>query len=437
MKTRILIMGAAGRDFHDFNTFFRHREDYEVVTFTATQIPDIDGRLYPAELAGEHYPNGIPIRDEEELEVLLRDEQIDEVVFSYSDVSHEYVMHRASRVLAAGVGFRLLPPSKTMLESSKPVVAVNAVRTGAGKSETSRRVAQALQKMGQKVVVIRHPMPYGDLSKQAVQRFSEYADLERHDCTIEEREEYEPHLNLGLIVYAGIDYEAILREAEKEADVILWDGGNNDFSFYRPDIQIVVTDPHRPGHEVRYHPGEANLRRADVVIVNRVDTAHPDGIQEVRANVRRLNPSAAVIEAAMPLFIEDPDQIRNQRVLVVEDGPTVTHGEMSYGYGVIAAKRYGAAEIIDPRPFAVGSIDQTFQDYPGTGPLLPAMGYSAKQIKDLEATIQATDAELVIIATPIDLRRLLEIDKPALRIRYELQEIGTPTLDDILRERLG
>ncbi len=434
--TRVLIMGAAGRDFHDFNTYFRGRSDYAVIAFTATQIPDIEGRSYPAELAGDQYPGGIPIRAEEELEDLIAEAAIDEVVFSYSDVSHEYVMHRVSRVLATGAGFRFLPAGDTMLKSSKPVVAVTAVRTGVGKSQTTRRIADILQGMGIRVVVVRHPMPYGDLTAQAVQRFASYQDLDRHECTIEEREEYEPHLERNLVVYAGVDYEAILHQAEEEADVILWDGGNNDLPFYRPDVHITLVDPHRPGHEMRYHPGETNLRRSDVLVINKIETATPEGIQAVRDTISRVNPGAAVVDAASPVFVEQYEEIRGKRVLVVEDGPTLTHGEMGYGAGVIAAKKYGAAELVDPRPHTVGSINRTFEEYPGIGPVLPAMGYSPEQVSDLETTIRNTDAELVVVATPIDLRRLIDIDKPAVRVRYELQEIGTPTLEEILANRL-
>ncbi len=436
-RTRVLIMGAAGRDFHDFNTYFRQRSNYDVVAFTATQIPDIEGRLYPPELSGDLYPSGIPIRGEEDLEDIIEEAAIDDVVFSYSDVSHEYVMHRASRVLAAGAGFRFLPPSETMLKSSKPVVAVTAVRTGVGKSQTTRRVADVLIEMGLKVVVVRHPMPYGNLVAQAVQRFAEYEDLTTHECTIEEREEYEPHLDKGLVVFAGVDYEAILRRAEKEADVILWDGGNNDLPFYSPDVHITLVDPHRPGHELQYHPGEANLRRSDVLLINKIETATPEGVQEVRDSISLANPDAVVVDAASPVFVDDSAQIRGKRVLVVEDGPTLTHGGMGYGAGVIAAKKFGARELVDPREWVVGSISDTFDQYPEIGPVLPAMGYSPRQVADLRETIEAVDCDLVIIATPIDLRRLIDIDKPALRVRYELQEIGEPTLDHILREYLG
>lgn len=437
MTRRVLIMGAAGRDFHDFNVVFRDDEDYEVVAFTATQIPGVEDRRYPPELSGPLYPEGIPIHAEGELETLLKEQEIDEVVFSYSDISHEYVMGRASQVLAVGADFRFIGSDNVMLKSSKPVVAVTAVRTGVGKSQTTRRVADILKSMGKNVVVVRHPMPYGDLAAQAVQRFATYDDLERHDCTIEEREEYEPHLDRGIVVYAGVDYGAILSEAEKEADVILWDGGNNDWSFYLPDIQITLVDPHRPGHEKRYHPGEANLRKADVVLINKVDTAPPEGIDEVRASIRELNPDAQVIEAASPLYVDNARMIRDKKVLVVEDGPTLTHGGMKYGAGVVVARKHGARELLDPRPFAVGKMLETYESYPEIGPLLPAMGYSQQQVMDLQETIAACDVDLVIIATPIDLRRLIRIDAPTLRVRYELQEIGEPTVEDVLREYFG
>jgi predicted GTPase len=426
-------MGAAGRDFHNFNVYFRDNPKYEVVAFTATQIPNIEGRVYPPALAGERYPEGVPIYPEERLEDLIRQERIDQVVFSYSDVSHEYVMHKASQVLAAGADFRLLGAGTTMLESSKPVIAICAGRTGSGKSQTTRRVADVLREMGKRVVAVRHPMPYGDLEEQACQRYETYADMDRYDCTIEEREEYEPLIDRGVILYAGVDYERILRAAEQEdVDVILWDGGNNDLTFFRPDLQVVVLDPHRPGHELRYHPGEANLRLADVVVINKVDTADAADVTTVRDNVRALAPQATIIEAASPIFVEDPEAIRGKRVLVVEDGPTLTHGEMAYGAGVIAARRFGAAEIVDPRPYAVDSIVETYEKYPTTGPVLPAMGYGEEQIADLEETIRNTPCDLVIIATPIDLRRLIDIDKPSDRVRYELQEIGRPTLNDPL-----
>ena len=436
-KDRILIMGAAGRDFHNFNVYFRGNSNYEVVAFTATQIPNIEGRVYPAELAGPGYPKGIPIYPETELLELIRDLHVQQVVFSYSDIGHEYVMHKASTVLAAGADFRLLGANATMLKAKVPVISVCAVRTGSGKSQTSRRIAGILRDMGKRVVAIRHPMPYGDLVKQACQRFATYEDMNRHKCTIEEREEYEPHIDRGVIVYAGVDYEQILRAAEQEADVILWDGGNNDMSFYRPDLNIVVVDPHRPGHEVSYHPGEASLRMADVVVVNKVDTADMANIMTVRNNVARVNPKAIVIEAASPIFVEAPDAIRGKRVLVIEDGPTLTHGEMAYGAGTVAARRLGAAELVDPRPYAVGSIIATFQKYPNTGALLPAMGYGDKQVRELEETINNTPCDMVIVATPIDLRRVLTIKHPSQRVRYELQEIGQPTLKDIVEKRFG
>ena len=433
---RILIMGAAGRDFHNFNVFFRGNDRYQVVAFTATQIPDIEGRLYPPQLAGELYPEGIPIYAETDLDRLIRELQVDQVVFAYSDVSHLTVMHKASQVLAAGADFRLMGGNNTLLASTKPVVAVCAVRTGSGKSQTTRRVCDLLRGQGKKVVAIRHPMPYGNLVEQAVQRFASYADLEKHHCTIEEREEYEPHIDRGIIVYAGVDYEAILRQAEQEADVIVWDGGNNDLPFYKPDLHIVVVDPHRPGHELSYHPGEANLRMAHVVVINKVDTADLDHVATVRDNIRLVNPEAIVIEAASPIFVDNPAAIRGKDVLVVEDGPTLTHGEMAYGAGVVAARRFGAAHIVDPRPWAVRSIADTYAKYPSTGPVLPAMGYGGQQVTDLQETINNVPCDLVIIATPIDLTRILEIARPTQRVRYELQEIGKPDLVDILRERI-
>jgi len=434
---RVLIMGAAGRDFHNFNTFFRTRDRYEVVAFTATQIPNIEGRVYPPELAGPLYPEGIPIYPEEELLDLIARLGVGQVVFSYSDVSHEYVMHKASMVLAAGPDFRLLGTRHTEIESTKPVVAVCAVRTGSGKSQTTRHVCEILQKTGLKVVVVRHPMPYGDLVLQKVQRFATYEDLEQHNCTIEEREEYEPHLDRGVIVYAGVDYEAILRQAEQEADVVVWDGGNNDLPFFKPDLHIVVADPHRAGHELAYYPGESNLIAADVVVINKVDTADLANVALVRENVRKVNPDATIVEAASPIFVDNPDAIRGKRVLVVEDGPTLTHGGMAYGAGVVAARRFGAAEIIDPRPYAVGSIAETYKKYPTTGAVLPAMGYGDRQIQELEETINRTPCDLVIIGTPIDLRRLVRIKCPAERVRYELQVIGRPTLEDIVQSWLG
>ena len=437
-KDRVIIMGAAGRDFHNFNVYFRDNPRYEVVAFTATQIPNIEGRLYPPELAGPLYPQGIPIHPESELPRLIKEFDVDQVVFAYSDVSHEYVMHRASLALAAGADFRLMGVKSTMLKSSRPVVAICAVRTGSGKSQTSRRVCDILKKMGKRVVVVRHPMPYGDLRKQVCQRFATYEDLDRYECTIEEREDYEPHLDRGTVVYAGVDYEMILRQAEQEAEVIVWDGGNNDLPFFRPDLHIVVTDPHRAGHELRYHPGEANLRLADVVVINKIDTAQPENVDTLRRNIRVTNPRATVIEAASPIFVEDPGAIRGKRVLVVEDGPTLTHGEMSYGAGTVAARRFGAAELVDPRPYAVGSIAEAFEKYPQMGPLLPAVGYGKRQIEELEETINATPCDLVLVATPIDLRRVLKrIKHPMDRVRYELQEIGRPTLEDVLAAKFG
>jgi len=437
MPIRTLIMGAAGRDFHNFNVFFREDKDYEVVAFTATQIPNIEGRLYPAALAGKLYPQGIPIYPESDLVKLIGELKVDQVVFAYSDVPHEYVMHKASIVLAAGADFRLMGPKATQVRSSKPVVSVCAVRTGSGKSQTTRRVSLILRGMGYKIAAIRHPMPYGNLIRQEVQRFADYDDLDEYECTIEEREEYEPHIDNGVIVYAGVDYEKILRQAEKEVDIVLWDGGNNDFPFYVSDLQIVVADPHRPGHESAYYPGETNARSADVLIINKVDTADAENVIRVRENLRLLNPKAIVIEAASPLFVEDPDAIRGKRVLVIEDGPTLTHGEMAYGAGFVAARRFGAAEIVDPRPFAVNSIKATYEKYPKTGPILPAMGYGEAQTKDLEATINRSDVDMVLIGTPIDLKRIITINKPAQRVRYELQEIGQPTLEDILKGRFG
>jgi len=433
MPQRALILGAAGRDFHNFNTFFRGNDDYQVVAFTATQIPDIEGRRYPAELAGAAYPDGIPIHAESEMESLIAEHDVDVVVFSYSDVTHQHVMHMGSRAIASGASYLLLGAEQTMVASSKPVVAVCAARTGAGKSQTSRRVAELLTAAGKKVVVVRHPMPYGDLVKQAVQRFETYDDLAKHEVTIEEREEYEPHIDAGRIVYAGVDYEAILRQAEAEADVVIWDGGNNDLSFYRPDVLITIVDPHRPDHALRYHPGETNVRMADAILINKVDTASLEGVETARRIAFELNPDALVIEAASPLFVDDGDAIRGKRALVVEDGPTLTHGEMAYGAGWVAARRFGAAEIVDPRPYAVGSIAATYEKYPTTGDVLPAMGYGEKQVEELAATIRATEADVIVIGTPIDLTRLIEFDKPSVRVRYELQEIGNPTLEDALK----
>ena len=437
MPIKTLIMGAAGRDFHNFITFFRGNKDYEVVAFTATQIPDIEGRLFPTELAGDLYPSGIPIRAEEELVGLIKEHGVEQVVFAYSDVPHEYIMHKASMVNAAGADFRLMGTKNTQIKSTKPVVSVCAVRTGSGKSQTTRRVSLILREMGYKVAAIRHPMPYGNLIRQEVQRFADYDDLDEQECTIEEREEYEPHIDNGVIVYAGVDYEKIVRQAEQEVDIVLWDGGNNDMPFYVPDLQIVVADPHRPGHESTYHPGEVNARMADVFVLNKVDTADPEKVIELRESLRALNPDAIQIEAASPLFVDDPDAIRGKRVLVIEDGPTLTHGEMAYGAGYVAARRFGAKEIVDPRPFAVGSIAGTFAKYPTTGPILPAMGYGDKQTKELEETINKADVDMVIIGTPIDLSRVIKMEKPYQRVRYELQEIGQPTLQDILIKKFG
>jgi predicted GTPase len=435
-RTRVLIAGAAGRDFHNFNLVYRDRPEYEVVAFTATQIPNIDGRRYPPELAGSLYPDGIPILPESALEQLVREHEIDSVVFAYSDVTHEHVMHVGSRALAAGASYHLISPHDTMLSSDKPVVAVCAVRTGSGKSQTTRHVARLFRESGKRVAALRHPMPYGDLAAQAVQRFERYEDLEAADATIEEREEYEPHLAEGNLVFAGIDYERILRAAEQEADVILWDGGNNDTPFIRPDVHIVVVDPHRPGHELRYHPGETNLRMADVCVVNKIDSASQDGIDAVLDSIHENTTNARVVLAASPFEVEgDPEQIRGKRVLAIEDGPTLTHGEMTYGAAVLAAKQHGASELVDPRPFAVGTIAETFEQYPNVGTLLPAMGYGRKQMDDLRETIERSDADLVLIGTPIDLRRLIDLDKPALRVTYKLQEMGEPTLKDVLVEK--
>ena len=436
-RTRVLIMGAAGRDFHNFNVYFRDRDAYEIVAFTATQIPNIEGRVYPDALAGKLYPAGIPIYPESELRRLIAELNVEQVVFAYSDVSHEYVMHKASEVLAAGADFRLMGLRATQIRSSKPVVSIGAVRTGSGKSQTTCRVIHALQQLGYKVAAIRHPMPYGNLVRQTAQRFADYDDLDEYECTIEEREEYEPHIDRGVTVFAGVDYGRILQLAEQEVDIIVWDGGNNDLPFYRSDLHIVVVDPHRPGHEVAYHPGEANLRAADVIVINKIDTADLKNVSLVREHIFQANPGAQVVEGASPIFVDDPAAIRGNRVLVIEDGPTLTHGEMAYGAGVIAAQRYGAAEIVDPRPYAVGSILDTYRKYPTTGKVLPAMGYGEQQTKELEATINQTPADLAIIATPIDLRRIVNIRLPSQRVRYELQEIGQPTLMDILSAKFG
>src|ERR671926_1446842 len=434
-RTRVLIAGAAGRDFHNFNLVYRGREEFQVVGFTATQIPNIAGRVYPPELAGELYPDGIPIWPEADLERAISSYAVDEVVFAYSDVTHEHVMHLGSRALAAGASYRLLSPRQTMLTSSKPVVAVCAVRTGSGKSQTTRHVAALLREDGKRVAVLRHPMPYGDLAAQAVQRFEHYEDLDAADATIEEREEYEPHLAEGNLVFAGVDYAAILERAEQEADVILWDGGNNDTPFIKPDVHVVVVDPHRPGHELRYHPGETNLRMADVCVVNKIDSAPQEGVDAVLDAIREHNSSARIVLAASPYVVEgDASEIAGKRVLAIEDGPTLTHGEMTYGAAVLAAKANGAAELIDPRSAAVGSIAETFRQYPHVGALLPAMGYGRKQMDELRETIARSDADLVLIGTPIDLRRVIELDKPALRVTYRLEEIGEPTLADVLAE---
>ncbi len=432
MRKRVIIMGAAGRDFHNFNTYFRDNEDYEVVAFTATQIPDIEGRTYPPELSGDLYPAGIPIQSEDELTALIDEENVDIVVFCYSDVSNQYVMERSAIVNAAGADFMLLGPASTRIEPVKPLISITAARTGSGKSQTTRRVCQILKERGKKVAVIRHPMPYGDLVKQEVQRFETYEDLDRQDCTIEEREEYEPHIANGTIVYAGVDYGKILRRAEAEADVIVWDGGNNDFSFYKADLSIVVVDPHRAGHELLYYPSGVNLRLADVVVINKVDTASLDDIHFVRENVVDHNPRATIIEAASPIQVEDPSVIRGKRVLVIEDGPTLTHGGMEYGAGVIAARRFSAAEIVDPRPYAVDSIAEVYRVYPEIGNLLPAMGYGAEQIRDLQETIDCAECDAVVIGTPIDLGRLLTFHVPTTRVRYELQVIGLPNLERVI-----
>ena len=431
---KVIIMGAAGRDFHNFNVFFRDNKDYKVVAFTATQIPNIENRKYPKELAGHLYPDGIPIYPEEELPDLIKKYNVDEVVFAYSDVSHEYVMHKASIAISNGADFRLMGAESTMLKSSKPVISICAVRTGSGKSQTTRKVSEILKKKGKKVVVIRHPMPYGNLVKQKVQRFATMEDLDKNECTIEEREEYEPHIRNGTVVYAGVDYEAILREAEKEADIILWDGGNNDIPFYKPDLHIVVADPHRAGHEMTYHPGEANFRMANVIIINKEETAPKDGIDLIREHIAQVNPKAIVIDAASPFFIENPERIRGKRVLAIEDGPTLTHGEMSYGAAVLASKKFGASELVDAREYAVGTILETYNKYRQIKNYLPAMGYGEKQVKDLEQTINNTPCDLVVSATPIDLTRIMKINKPIIRVRYELDEIGKPDLEDVLTE---
>ena len=435
-RKNVIIMGAAGRDFHNFNTCYRDNENYNVAAFTAAQIPDIEGRKYPAELAGKLYPDGVPIYAEQDLPGLIKDLDVDICAFSYSDVSYQDVMSAASVVNAAGADFLLIGTKDTMIKSTKPVIAVGAVRTGGGKSQTSRRIIEILMESGVKVVAIRHPMPYGDLSKQKVQRFAKIEDLDRHHCTIEEMEEYEPHIQRGNVIYAGVDYEAILREAEKEADVILWDGGNNDFPFYKPDLMITITDPHRAGHELSYYPGETTLRIADVVLINKIDSADGADIQTVRVNIESINPGATVVDGASPISVDKPELIKGKKVLAVEDGPTLTHGNMNYGAGTLAAKKYGASEIVDPRPFAVGRLKETFEIYPEIGKLLPAMGYGKEQISDLEATINNTDCDTVIIGTPIDLTRVVNITKPTVRVSYNLQEIGKPDFTEIIQKFL-
>ena len=437
MSKNVIIIGAAGRDFHNFNTCYRGNKNYKVVAFTAAQIPDIDGRKYPAQLAGSLYPDGIPIFAEADLPKLIKDLHVDECVFAYSDVPYHRVMSVSAIVNAAGANFTLIGPKDTMVKSTKPVIAVGAVRTGCGKSQTSRKVIEYLMEMGLKVVAIRHPMPYGDLVAQKVQRFATLKDLDKHKCTVEEMEEYEPHVVRGNVIYAGVDYEAILRAAEKDpggCDIILWDGGNNDFPFYKPDLNMTVVDPHRPGHELAYYPGEVTLRLADVAIINKMDSASPEGIQTVRENIAKVAPNAIVIDAASPIKVDDPSKIKGKNVLVVEDGPTLTHGEMKIGAGTVAAKKFGAASLVDPRPFTVGKLAETFKIYPNIGVLLPAMGYSAKQLKDLEKTINNTKCDSVVIGTPIDLNRLIKISKPNTRVYYDLQEIGYPDLNGILKD---
>jgi predicted GTPase len=433
-KKRILIMGAAGRDFHNFNVVFRDNPQYEVIAFTATQIPNIEKRKYPAKLAGKLYPQGIPIVSEKDLEKLIEKSKIDEVVFSYSDVSNQYVMEKAALVTASGADFKLLGKSSTMLKSKRPVIAVCAARTGSGKSQTTRRISQLLKQQRKNPVVIRHPMPYGDLTRQICQRFSSISDMDKHRCTIEEREEYEPHIMQGTVVYAGVDYELILKEAEREADIIVWDGGNNDISFFVPDLHVTVVDPHRPGDELSYFPGYTNLLLADVVLINKIDTADYDDVERVRYNIKATNPKAILIEAASPISIDKPELIRGKNVLVVEDGPTLTHGGMTYGAGIIAAQKFGSKDIIDPRPWVRGEIKKTFESYPEIGALLPAMGYSKKQIKDLERTIDSIPCDSVVIATPVDLTKILRIKKPSVRVRYELQEIGQPDLEEVIEK---
>ncbi len=437
MKKNVLIIGAAGRDFHNFNTYYRGNEAYNVVAFTAAQIPDIDGRKYPAELVGELYPEGIPIYAEDDLEKLIVDLKVDDCVFSYSDVPYQYVMNMSARVNAAGGNFVLLGPGDTMVKSTKPLIAVGAVRTGCGKSQTSRRVIELLMEKGLKVVAVRHPMPYGDLVAQKVQRFAKVTDLDDHKCTVEEMEEYEPHVVRGNVIYAGVDYEAILRAAEQDpdgCDVVLWDGGNNDFPFYTPDLNITVVDPHRPGHELTYYPGEVTLRMADVAVINKMDTSDADAIQTVRENIAAVAPNAKVVDGASPIKVDNPELIKGKKVLIVEDGPTLTHGEMKLGAGTVAAQKFGAAEFVDPRPYTVGKLSETFEIYPNIGTLLPAMGYGEQQLKDLETTINNTECDAVVIGTPIDLNRIIKIDKPSTRVYYDLQEIGNPNLEEIVDE---
>jgi len=433
---KVIIMGAAGRDFHNFNVYFRNNNAYEVVAFTATQIPGIEGRTYPPELSGPNYPKGIPIYPEEQLPKLIAKFDIDQVIFAYSDVSHEYVMHKASVALASGADFRLMGPKTTMLKAKVPVISVGAVRTGSGKSQTSRQIARILKDKGLRVVVVRHPMPYGELTKEICERFASYADLDKYNCTIEEREEYEPHIDIGVTVFAGVDYEVILREAEKEADVIVWDGGNNDLPFYKPDLNIVVADPHRAGHEIAYHPGETNLRMADIVIINKVDTASPEKVKQVKENIKAVNTDAIILDAASPITADKPELIKGKRALAIEDGPTLTHGNMPYGAAAIIAQRLGATELVDPRPFAVGSIKEAYKKYGHLGAILPALGYGDKQIAELKETIDRTPCDVVVIGTPIDLRRVIDISKPTVRVKYELKVLGPTSLDQILDDFL-
>ncbi|OFZ20810.1 MAG: GTPase [Bdellovibrionales bacterium GWB1_55_8] len=435
-KKKVVICGAAGRDFHNFNTVYRDNPEFDVVAFTATQIPDIEGRVYPAELAGKLYPRGIPILDESQLTSLIREHSVDEVVFAYSDVTHQHVMHIGSIALAAGASYRLLSPTQTMLKSSKPVISICAVRTGCGKSQTTLAVAKVLADMGKKVVSVRHPMPYGNLVEQRCQRFASKADLDHYKCTIEEMEEYEPHVEAGRVIYAGVDYEQILRAAEKEADVILWDGGNNDTPFFKSDLEIVVVDPHRPNHELMYHPGETNFLRAGAIVINKVDSAEAANVEMIEKNARQFNPKATIIRANSKITLDQPELVKGKRVLVVEDGPTLTHGEMKYGAGVVAAKRFGAGNLVDPRPWTVGTITKTFEKYPAIGTLLPAMGYGKQQVQDLEETINKTDCDVVICATPIDLTRIIKIKKPTVRVHYELDEISKPNLKDLVAKLL-